>query len=95
MSKLKWQELTPGGVITEPGNSKSYRTGDWRSRRPIWNKDACSHCMLCPIHCPDSSIKVKDKKMTGIDYDHCKGCGICANICPKNAIEMHNESEYK
>lgn len=96
MSKLKeWKELTPGAVITEAGNSKCYQTGEWRSRRPVYDRDKCIDCFFCAICCPDSSIVSVDDKMTGIDYDHCKGCGVCANVCPKDAISMHNESEFK
>ena len=26
-----WQDLTPGGVITQSGNAQEFKTGDWRS----------------------------------------------------------------
>ena len=90
-----WKELELGGVITEAGNAATYKTGDWRTRHPIWDKEKCSHCMLCPIHCPDSAIVVKEGKMQSINYDYCKGCGICAEICPKDAIEMKHEADFK
>ena len=95
MSEKGWKELPLGGVILEAGNSTEYNTGDWRTRRPIWDKEKCIHCMICPIFCPDSSICVKNDKMTGINYKYCKGCGICAKECPVNAIEMKNESDFK
>ena len=63
-------------------------TGSWRTYRPDWDEEKCVHCLRCWILCPDSSIVVKDGKVTGIDYDHCKGCGICSEECPKDAIEM-------
>jgi len=85
-----WRDIPIGGMILEGGNAAKYETGTWRSSRPIWDADKCIHCLQCWIYCPDSSIQVKDEKMTGIDYFHCKGCGLCASVCPSKvqAITM-------
>ena len=93
----KWQDLPSGGLITEPSSSEHYKTGDWRTKRPIWSIEKCTQCMLCWIFCPDSSIKLQDGKVVGINYDHCKGCGICAVECPDRiqAIEMEPEENYR
>ncbi|MDD3625872.1 MAG: 4Fe-4S binding protein [bacterium] len=91
MKEKNWKEIPIGGLILDAGNATEYKTGDWRTFRPEWSVDKCIHCFQCWANCPDSSILIKDDKMTGIDYDHCKGCGICAKICPKNAIEMVKE----
>lgn len=56
----------------------------WRVEKPVHNVDHCINCYFCWIYCPDSSILVRDEKMTGVDYTHCKGCGICADVCPTN-----------
>jgi pyruvate ferredoxin oxidoreductase delta subunit len=93
--KPGWKEL-PQGDILEAGTAANFKTGSWRSDRPVWNKEKCINCMFCWIACPDSSIVVKDGKMTGIDYDHCKGCGICAVECPVKpvkAITMEQEKK--
>ncbi|AOT70302.1 4Fe-4S binding protein [Geosporobacter ferrireducens] len=82
LEEILWKDAAPGGVIYEAGNAEKYKTGAWRSMKPIWNEEKCKHCMLCFPVCPDSSILVKDQKMTGIDYDHCKGCGVCVEVCP-------------
>lgn len=95
MSLKTWKEIPIGGTIEEAGNARNYKTGDWRSFRPIWNKEKCINCLMCWIYCPDSSIKVKDEKVEGIDYDHCKGCGICAAMCPKSCFEMKSEGEFR
>ena len=88
-SNVKWKDISPGGVITEAGNANDFRTGDWRSIKPVWIEEKCKQCMLCPPVCRDSSIPVDaDGKRTDFDYDHCKGCGICAEVCPFKAIEM-------
>jgi len=83
-----WREITPGGDIYEGGTSEAFKTGDWRSERPIWKADACRQCLLCVPVCPDSSIPVRNGKRAEFDYDHCKGCGICAEACSFGAILM-------
>jgi pyruvate ferredoxin oxidoreductase delta subunit len=87
------EDFPKGAIALEAGNSVQYKTGGWRSNRPIWTKENCSNCMLCWVHCPDSSILVKDQEMIGIDLEHCKGCGICALECRFEALEMIVESE--
>ncbi|MDI6752330.1 MAG: 4Fe-4S binding protein [bacterium] len=89
----KWHELPEAGLIIEPGSAAKYKTGSWRSRRPIWDKDKCTSCLSCWIYCPDSSIKIENQKVMGINLDYCKGCGICARVCPPkvSAIKMNEE----
>lgn len=96
MSKLpNWKELALGGVIPQAGNSREKDVSGWRTYRPQHHMDLCIHCLRCWIFCPDSSIQVKDGKVTGIDLVHCKGCGICSQECPtkEKAITMKLESE--
>ena len=89
---VKWKDITPGGTIYEAGNAKEFKTGDWRSQKPIWIEEKCKQCSLCPPVCPDSSIPVNgDGKREEFDYDHCKGCGVCAKVCPFDAIDFVNE----
>ena len=91
MNKKGWKEISKGGVITEAGSAHNYKTGQWRTFKPIRNKDKCTHCLLCWIYCPDSSILVSQGKFVDFDYDHCKGCGICSNVCPRKCIKMVKE----
>jgi len=91
MKEKGWKEIPLGGMITDAGNATEYDTGSWRTFKPVWDNSKCSQCLICWIHCPDSSIAVKDRKMSGIDYQHCKGCGICVNVCPKKCITMEKE----
>ena len=98
MSETKWDvskinewtsdEFPKGATIPVGGNSCEYVTGGWRSERPYRDDDKCTQCLLCWVFCPDTSVKVKDEKVYGFDYDHCKGCGICAHECAVDAIEM-------
>jgi len=95
MSLKTWNEVPLGGVILEAGNAKEYKTGDWRSQRPVVDKEKCINCLTCFIFCPDSAIKVENGIMMGYDYDYCKGCGICANECPKKCIAMKPEADFR
>ncbi len=92
---MDWQELAKGCLIPEPATSLNFKTGDWRSQRPVWSEDKCIQCLACWISCPDGAIMVKDEKMVGMNFDYCKGCGICAAVCPSkaSAIEMVREEK--
>jgi pyruvate ferredoxin oxidoreductase delta subunit len=97
VSPKKWHELTPGAVILEAGSSEKFKTGSWRSMRPVWIQENCIQCMKCWLFCPDMSVKVKDGKREEFDYDFCKGCGLCAVECPgkkgQKAIVMEEEGK--
>lgn len=86
-----WQEMTIGGNIYEGGTSSLVNTGEWRTMKPVFLAENCTHCMLCVPFCPDSSIRVEEGKRLDFDFMHCKGCGICAKVCPLNAIAMEKE----
>jgi len=86
--KSGWREMTEGLQMYEPGTSKSFMTGEWRTSTPVWDREKCKQCLLCIPYCPDSCIRAVDNKRQEFDYDHCKGCGICAKVCPFKAIVM-------
>ena len=89
-----WKEIPIGGVILEPGSSVKYKTGSWRSFRPVVNHEKCVLCMLCWVYCPDGAVHVRNGEIE-VDLDYCKGCGICAEECPKKAVEMVEESKFR
>ncbi len=93
IQKWKWNDHPLAATIPEAGNAQYYHTGGWRTLRPRWLEDKCTHCLFCWVYCPDSSVVVKDAKFVEFDLDHCKGCGICAEECPQDAIEMVEEGE--
>ena len=90
---LRWQDFTLGGIVTKPGSASEYRTGDWRSQRPIWDYEKCIKCGLCYIYCPDSAIEWRDDGYPQNNLYYCKGCGICAYECWPSAIHMAEEVE--
>ena len=91
MTLKGWRELNPGAVVDNPGSTIEVETGSWAVKRPVVDLDACTHCMICWILCPDSCYLTENFKLVGVDYDHCKGCGICAVECPKKCIAMVEE----
>ena len=95
MKEKSWKEIPIGGLILEAGNAEKYLTGDWRTFRPLVDKEKCTNCLLCWIYCPDASVIVEEEQMKGFHYEHCKGCGICKSVCPFKAIKMVEESKYR
>ena len=91
--KLTWKEIEIGGICTEPGSAGILRTGDWRSRRPIYDFTKCIKCALCQIYCPEGCINQNADGTYQADLYYCKGCGICAKECPKKVITMIEEKE--
>ncbi len=58
--KLKTAKQIPiGGKIVEAGNSKEFKTGSWKAKSPVWDKEKCINCMKCVVYCPDMAIKTK------------------------------------
>ncbi len=102
MSLKRASELPEAGIIVEPGNASTYKTGDWRTFVPRFIEENCIQCLFCWIYCPDSAIELdtsgEKPEVTGIVFDHCKGCGICATECPpakkgKSALVMELEEK--
>ncbi|SET17625.1 pyruvate ferredoxin oxidoreductase delta subunit [Natronincola peptidivorans] len=91
--EIKWKDICPGGTVAYPGSADLFKTGDWRSMKPVFKAGECKQCLLCVPVCPDSSIPVKDKKRLDFDFDHCKGCGVCVKVCPFNAIDFIKEGK--
>lgn len=89
--EYRWQDLNIGSVVDEPGSAREYKTGDWRTQKPVWNEQKCVKCGVCWMYCPDAAIFMKTDGYYTADYDYCKGCGICGKECPTGAITMVEE----
>jgi len=85
------KEIPIGGIIDQPGSSKEYKTGGWRSFRPVRDVQKCIHCAMCVVNCPENCISFSEGKVGDADLDYCKGCGICAEVCPVKCIKMEKE----
>ena len=92
-AELTWKDLEIGCIVTEPGNARQYRTGDWRSQRPTYDFNKCIKCGQCYIYCPEGCIRQNTEEYFEADMYYCKGCGICARECPKDVITMVEEAE--
>ena len=88
-----WKEIPIGGMIIEKGSSLKYKTGSWRSFKPVWDIKKCTQCMRCVVYCPDNCIPIKNNKRLETDLEYCKGCLICVEVCPVKAISAKKESE--
>lgn len=86
-----WRELLPGCVVTEAGSAKQYRTGDWKSQRPVWDHQRCIKCGICYLFCPEGCIGQNEDGYFEANLYYCKGCGICARECWTEAIRMIEE----
>ncbi|MEM2868881.1 MAG: 4Fe-4S binding protein [Thermoplasmata archaeon] len=83
-----YKDLPPGPITFETTRG-FFKTGSWRTFRPVVELAKCKKCWICWKFCPDVSVRIReDGKGVEFDYDHCKGCGICANECPAGAIQM-------
>ncbi len=96
-SQVNWIDLYFEGVekaapaIHGGATSLHLKTGDWRTMRPVIDKEQCSRCRLCFTFCPDGVISLDKENYPVIDYEHCKGCLICLVQCPCRAIESQVE----
>ncbi len=93
-AKPRWQELEIGCIVTVPGGTREYKTGDWASLIPVTDPVKCAKCGMCWVYCPDMS-RFLDKRTGTYDVNkfYCKGCGICERECPTGAITMQEEAD--
>ena len=91
MKKIGWKDLEIGAIVTEPGSAAQYKTGDWRTEKPVRENSKCMKCGICYIFCPEGCIYMTEEGYFDADLFYCKGCGICAHECPKGAIKMVEE----
>lgn len=90
---MEKKKLPKGAVISEPGSTEQYKTGNWRAFRPVIDKAKCTKCQACWRNCPDAAIKEDKEGYFYVDYDYCKGCLICMKECPANAISKEVEKK--
>ena len=42
--KLTWKDMEVGNIVKEAGSASFRKTGDWRTERPILDKEQCIKC---------------------------------------------------
>ncbi len=89
--KPTWKEISFACVINEPGNSVHYKTGDWKTLRPVVDKNKCIRCGTCWIFCPEYAYEEDEYGYFNPNYEYCKGCAICYRECPAQCISMEEE----
>ena len=90
-NEITWKDFNIGCIVTEPGSSREYRTGDWRSQKPTYDFMKCIKCGVCQIYCPEGCIQQNAEGHFEANMYWCKGCGICPRECPTGVISMVNE----
>ena len=58
-NELTCKDIEPGAVITEPGSACQYKTGAWRTKRPVFDKEKCISCPLNTL-CGGGCVVQKD-----------------------------------
>ena len=91
--ELTWKDLEIGSIVTEPGSTRKYKTGDWRSQVPTHDCNRCIKCGICQLYCPDGCVEQNSEGYFEPNLYWCKGCGICARECPTAVITMEEEQE--
>ena len=44
--KTPYEELTEGLMMFQGGNSKLFKTGEWRTNTPVFEAEKCKQCLL-------------------------------------------------
>lgn len=91
--EMTWKEVEKGAISTEPGSSRAYKTGAWRSQRTTYEFKRCIKCGICQLYCPEGCIWQNQEGYFVANPEYCKGCGICAMECPTRVITMVEEAE--
>lgn len=49
-----------------------------------WDKDTCTHCGNCVVHCPTGALDFvdRDSRTVGFSEDKCVECLACITNCP-------------
>ena len=68
-----------GGVTKETKQTMHHGS------RPLYKKDACTHCGVCAEVCPFNAIKVNEENWEQ-NMRKCFGCGVCVDQCKTGGL---------
>ncbi|MFA5125709.1 MAG: 4Fe-4S dicluster-binding protein [archaeon] len=91
--KIGGIQITKGAVISNPGSTKNYKTGEWRTFKPSIDQAKCIKCAKCWMTCPDAAVYKDKEGRFQVNYDYCKGCLLCEKECPVKAISHKVEEK--
>ena len=62
-----WKEIPIAGVCWKP--TTAYKTGDWKTYKPVRDPEKCTRCLMCVIFCPEGAIHWKAEE-NDIEFDY-------------------------
>jgi pyruvate ferredoxin oxidoreductase delta subunit len=94
---VPFEKVPFAGTVPSPQTeNEGMITGNWRTRRPILDKEKCTDCQICWISCPDSCVNLSNNNSSlTFNLKYCKGCGICNEVCPVGAISLVPELDFQ
>ncbi len=72
--------------VCRPVDNIAGKVSEWRTVKPVFEKENCTKCRICEVYCPDICITTDAEGYPVINYDACKGCMICMAVCPRGSI---------
>lgn len=96
----EWEKLAQGGLILEAGSSMKYKTGDWRSQKPVLDRQDVARCNY---YCPAGENTLAYLALTGekkyeeawrLIMEENPLLGICGRVCPHPCESDCNRGNY-
>lgn len=92
-----------GGILPTAGSTVHKDVSASRQGfLPVFQPEACVHCAICDLLCPDfcfvwaptgeTVAGYPAQRLMGIDYQYCKGCMLCVQECPTGALTREREA---
>ncbi len=92
----KDREVPFAGITPAPvGVQRMMITGNWRTFRPVLDREKCNLCEMCVIFCPDACWQLDEAgNDLVLNLEFCKGCMICVEECTAGALTTADELDF-